>query len=110
MILRNTSIIKVVEGGLTGLLICARRKLGLSHREINGVIAKLLPYQKNIKRLTKTSELKSYFSNRIEIILSGFVGGSPLLILSTNSMPLTTRPHTVYFPSKKRASFKTIKN
>ena len=36
------------------------------------------------------------------MILSGFAGGSPRLILSTNSMPETTSPNTVYCPSRKR--------
>src|SRR5262249_995662 len=36
--------------------------------------------------------------------------GAPRLILSTNSMPDTTRPHTVYWPSRKFESLNTMKN
>src|SRR5438874_10578827 len=43
-------------------------------------------------------------------ILSGERGGSPLLIVSTTSMPSTTLPHTVYCLSRKRASSKQMKN
>src|SRR5215475_3149510 len=49
-------------------------------------------------------------ATRTRIILSGFVGGSPRLILSTQSMPLVTLPHTVYLPSRKGESLKTMKN
>lgn len=98
--------------GIVDLLINAMKKSGLTHSEKNRVIAKLVPYQKNIfiNKLIEDRKLEFYFSTRIEIILSGFFGGSPLFMLSTNSIPFTTRPQTVYFPSKKSASFKTIKN
>src|SRR5476651_1960720 len=49
-------------------------------------------------------------ATRTLIILSGLAGGSPFLILSTNSMPDVTRPHTVYWPSRKFESFSTMKN
>src|ERR1700750_2635713 len=43
-------------------------------------------------------------------ILSGLAGGSPLLILSTTSMPATTLPITVYLLLRKEASAKQMKN
>src|ERR1700756_678787 len=43
-------------------------------------------------------------------ILSGLAGGSPLLILSTTSMPATTVPITVYLLLRKEASAKQMKN
>ena len=46
----------------------------------------------------------------METILSGVAGGSPRVILSTFSMPRLTRPHTVYWPSRKVASSKQMKN
>ena len=46
----------------------------------------------------------------METILSGLAGGSPRVILSTFSMPWLTRPHTVYWPSRKVASSKQMKN
>src|SRR5476651_406361 len=49
-------------------------------------------------------------ATRTLIILSGLAGGSPFLILSTNSMPDVTLPHTVYWPSRKFASLKQMKN
>src|SRR5476651_163974 len=49
-------------------------------------------------------------ATRTLIILSGLAGGSPFLILSTNSMPDVTLPHTVYWPSRKFESLSTMKN
>src|SRR6476659_883149 len=46
----------------------------------------------------------------METILSGLAGGSPRVILSTFSMPWLTRPHTLYWPSRKVASSKQMKN
>src|SRR5947208_2980198 len=43
-------------------------------------------------------------------ILSGFFTGSPRLILSTFSMPSVTLPQTVYWPLRKDASSKQMKN
>ena len=37
-------------------------------------------------------------------------GGSPWAMPSTRSMPSVTSPHTVYWPSRKRASAKQMKN
>src|SRR5262245_9771085 len=45
-----------------------------------------------------------------ETILSGLLTGSPRLILSTFSMPSVTLPQTVYWPSRKVASSKQMKN
>src|SRR6185312_499971 len=49
-------------------------------------------------------------ATRTRIILSGFWGGSPRLILSTQSMPLVTLPHTVYWPLREGAGAKSMKN
>ena len=50
----------------------------------------------------------------MEIIVSGLITSPlfpvPFLILSTNSIPDTTCPQTVYCPSKNPASLKQIKN
>src|SRR5579875_2566837 len=43
-------------------------------------------------------------------IRSGSTTGSPRLMASTFSMPAMTLPQTVYFPSRKRASSKQMKN
>ena len=45
-----------------------------------------------------------------EMILSGVAGGSPLVMASTTSMPETTLPNTVYWPSRKVQSAKQMKN
>src|SRR5262249_34164782 len=49
-----------------------------------------------------------------DVILSGSVTvplpGAPRLILSTCSMPTITSPHTVYWPSRKLAFSKQMKN
>ena len=56
--------------------------------------------------------IKSAFID--DVILSGLVTSpfdpSPLLIVSTNSIPLTTLPKTVYCRSKKEEALKQIKN
>src|SRR5208282_1495461 len=57
----------------------------------------------------------SYFAMRIVTILSGFdtwplLASVPALILSTTSMPDTTSPNAVYWPSRKPASPKQMKN
>src|SRR5207245_4390015 len=54
-------------------------------------------------------------ATRTLIILSGGgetapEPGAPFLILSTRSMPDVTLPHTVYWPSRKFESLKTMKN
>src|SRR5260370_15064208 len=54
-------------------------------------------------------------ATRTLIILSGGAAtapdpGAPFLILSTQSMPDTTLPHSVYWPSRKFESLKTMKN
>ena len=46
----------------------------------------------------------------IETILPGLRGGSPLGRASTLSIPSVTSPQTVYWPSRKRASSKQMKN
>ena len=43
-------------------------------------------------------------------LVPGSRGGSPLGSASTCSIPLSTSPHTVYWPSRKRASSKQMKN
>src|SRR4029078_3693399 len=49
-------------------------------------------------------------ATRTVIICSGLFGGSPLLILSTFSMPSITLPQTVYCLSRNDASSKQMKN
>src|SRR4051794_35472556 len=44
------------------------------------------------------------------MILPGSRGGSPTGRASTYSIPLSTWPHTVYWPSRKPASPKQMKN
>ena len=53
---------------------------------------------------------KSYYLTIIFRILSGFAGGSPLLILSTHSMPDAIFPHTVYCPFRPLLGANMIKN
>ena len=49
-------------------------------------------------------------ATRTEIIRSGRAGGSPRVIASTCSMPLVTRPQTVYWPFRKWPSSNMMKN
>src|SRR5258708_4883865 len=43
-------------------------------------------------------------------IVPGLLGGPPTGSASTNSIPLSTWPHKVYWPSRKVASSNTMKN
>ncbi len=43
-------------------------------------------------------------------VTAPFCADEPFLIRSTCSMPWVTWPHTVYWPSRKVASSKTMKN
>src|SRR5690606_10645213 len=61
-------------------------------------------------RLKSYSALAAAASTLAETIESGLRGGSPLLMASTTSIPSTTLPYTVYWPFKKPASPKVMKN
>src|SRR3974390_62834 len=64
-------------------------------------------------RFGKGASLSSYFISAATCawtILSGLVGGSPRLSLSTTSMPRTTSPTTVYWPLRWAFEANMMKN
>ena len=93
-----------------------RRAVGIDHQQTRGVSRVRRPKgdalgrQIKIKRVDAHQAQEASAATRMVTILSGSSTGSPRLILSTCSMPSTTRPHTVYWPSRNEASSKQMKN